>query len=254
MRNGVFSSLSQSYFQAAKNVYYFVGSVYWVFKPIAFLFAIVFSLILLPVGLVFWVLILLDYLGSTTDGIRKSIINSMDNQSWAISDSFGAFLFRPVILVLIAPFFILSLAIPKISSDAMVNIAADELSDIISGAGAFKRLNGIIWNAANQLFVYVGRAPLLLKPFAAVIAIVYSVVLIILGVFFILLVPLDWLSQLIESIRQYVVRYVDRKKDNIRYSTGAFLFTPVTLVVLSPLFLAAILIPKFATQIIDTDT
>jgi len=253
MNNGVFSSLSQSYFQASKNVYYYVSHSHWLLKPITFLLAIIFSFILLPVGLVFWVLIFLDHLGSTTDGIRKSIINSMDNHSWRISDSFMSFLFRPIALVLTAPFFILSLAIPKVSSDAMLNVAADELSEIISGAGAFKRLNGIIWNAANRLFVYVGNAPLLLKPIAAVIAIIYSLILIILGALFMLLIPLDWISQIIENIRQGVVRFVDTKKENIKYDGSAFLFTPTILVILSPLFLAAILIPKFATQIIDTD-
>jgi len=253
MSNGVFSSLSQSYFQASKNVHYYVGHSTWILRPVTFVLAIVFSIILLPVGFVFWVLIFLDHLGSTTDGIRKSIINSMDNHSWHISDSFMSFLFRPIVLVLTAPLFILSLAIPKVSSDAMVNVAADELAEIISGAGAFKRLNTIIWNAANRLFVYVGNASLLLKPIAAVIAIFYSIVLIILGTLFIFLIPLDWLSQIIENIRQSVVRFVDSKKEQIKYKGSAFLFTPATLVLLSPLFLAAILIPKFATQIIDAD-
>lgn len=253
MTNGVFSSLSSSYFQASKNVYYYVGHSSWFIKPFAFFLAIGFSITLLPVGLIFWVLIFLDHLGSMTDGIRGWIIDVMDEHSWRISDSFGSFLFRPIILVLISPIFILSLAIPKVSSSAMVNIAENELKDIISGAGAFRRINKIIWHAAHRLFVYVGNAPLLLKPFAAVIAILYSLVLIALGAVFILFIPLDWISQIIESIRQGVVRFVDEKKEEIRYSGGAFLFTPGLLVVLAPLFLAAILVPKFGTNLMDVD-
>jgi len=251
MRQGVFTSLSSSYFQAAKNVYFFVGEVSWLVKPFALIFAMGFSAALFPVGLVFWVLIFLDHLGSTTDTIRMSIIHAMEEHSWRISDSFGAFLFRPVILVFISPLFIASLAIPKVSSSAWVNLAEEEVKNIISGSGAFKRINTILWSATSRLFIYVSNAPLLIKPVAAMIAVVYSLVLIGLGAIFIFFIPLDWISQMIESIRQGVVRFVESKKEQIKYDGGAFLFAPALLVILSPVFLAAILVPKFGTQLFD---
>jgi hypothetical protein len=50
-------------------------------------------------------------------------------------------------------------------------------------------------------------------------------------------------------MRQSVVRFVDGQQYKIRYSLGAFLFTPLLLVALSPLFLAIIFVPKFSTGI-----
>lgn len=252
MNQGVFSSLSESYFQASKNGFYFVGNTNWLMKPLALVLAMGFSLFLLPVGIVFWAFIILDHLGGATDGIRKGIINSMENNSYAISHSFGSFIFSPIWLVLTAPLFILSLAIPKVSSDAMLNMAQNEVCEIISGAGAFKRMNKILWNASNNLFVYLRYSPLLLKPFVAIIAIIYSIVLTLLGAFFIIFIPLDWISQIVENIRQGIVRFVDRKQYAISHNTGAFIFTPALLVILAPLFLIAILIPKFTSQIMDT--
>lgn len=253
MRQGIFTSLSRSYFQAAKNVYFFVGEVSWLIKPFAFILAEGFSVALFPVGLVFWALIFLDHLGNTTDTIRMSIIHAMEEHSWRISDSFVAFLFRPVILVFISPLFIASLAIPKVSSSAWVNLAEEEVKNIISGSGAFKRINTILWSATSRLFIYVSNAPLLIKPVAAMIAVVYSLVLIGLEAIFIFFIPFDWISQMIESIRQGVVRFVENKKEQIKYDSGAFLFAPTLLVILSPLFLAAILVPKFGTQLFDID-
>jgi len=251
MSNGVFSSLSQSYFQAGKNVFYFVGNSSWVMKPFAFILALGFNVILLPVGVIFALFIILDHLGGFIDSIRKAIVNSMDNHSWKVDDSLLSFIFRPIIVVAISPLFIISLIIPKISSDAMINVGEDELKDIISGSGAFKRLNGIIWNTIHRLFVYVRNTSILLKPISAVIALGYAIVLAILGTLFIFLIPLDWISQLVESIRQSIVRFVDNKQARIRYNTGAFLFTPIILVLLAPLFLIAILIPKFSSSVAD---
>jgi len=250
--NGVFASLSQSYFQAAKNVFYFVGNSSILMKPFAFILAIGFNIILLPVGIIFGLFIVLDYLGNFTDSMRQSIIDAMEHHSWRVDDSLLSFLFRPIIVVILSPLFIISLIIPKVSSDALVNAGADEVKQIISGSGAFKRLNNIIWNTLHRLFVYIKNAPLLIKPIAAIVAIYYSMVLIMLGILFIFLIPLDWLSQLVESIRQAIVRFVDSSQDRIRYRTSSFLFIPIVLVLLAPLFLIAILIPKFSSSMTDT--
>lgn len=251
MRQGVFSSLSESYIQAGHNVYYYVNNSYWVLKPFTFILAIIFSMVLVPVGFIFGMFIIFDIFGSTTDKIRKLIISSMENQSYNISNSLLSFLIRPIILLLIAPIFLISLVIPKVSSDAMVNVSSQQLSNAIDGGGVFRRLNKILWSGVGNLFYYIKYAPMLIKPFALLIAIIYSIVLIVVGFLFIFLIPLDWISQIIESIRQFIVRYVDEKQYRIRYDGWAFLFTPATLVILSPLFLVMILIPKFTTNIID---
>lgn len=249
MSQGIFSSLSQAYFTSAKNSFYYATHTRFIIKPFALIIALCYAVVLIPVGTIFALLIILDWVGKTTDAIRRFFLELMDKQSWSVDNSFFSFLFRPIILVVLAPLFLLSVFIPKLSSNSMVHLAVNELSDIMSGAGAFKQINQIIYRAANRLFVYVSSAPLLMKPFVAVIAIIYSVVLIVVGAVFILLIPLDWLSRLIEGMRQGVVRFVDSKQWDIRYRGSAFLFTPALLIVLAPVFLMIILIPKFTTNV-----
>lgn len=249
MSDGVFLSLSKSYLMSAKNTFYYLGNAPFLLKPIALIIAVLYAIVLIPVGAVFGALIVFDWVGGVTDSIRKALLELMDKQSWSVDNSLMSFLLRPILLVLIAPLFLLSVFIPKLSSNALVNMAANEVSDIVSGAGAFKRINEIIWRAAHRLFVYVSNAPLLLKPLAAIVAVIYSIVLIVVGAVFFILIPLDWVSRIIESARQWVVRFANEQQQKIRYSGGSFLFAPLLLVILAPVFLAIILVPKFTTNI-----
>lgn len=249
MSDGVFLSLSKSYFMSAKNAFYYVGQAALLLKPFALVVALLYAFVLVPVGGVFAALVIFDWISGITNTIRKLLIQLMDEQSWSVDNSLISFLLRPILLVAIAPLFLMSVFIPKLSSNALVNMAANEVSSIVSGAGAFKRINEIIWRAAHRLFIYVSNAVLLLKPIAAIIAVFYSIILIIVGAIFIIFIPLDWLSRLIESIRQGIVRYANWQQQKIRYSASAFLFSPLLLIILSPIFLAVILIPKFTTNI-----
>ena len=247
MNSGIFSSLSSSYFEAGQNVFYYVGNSNWIIRPFSFILAIGFNIILLPVAILFWSLKVFDILGKAVDSIRRVIINMMDNLSDNISNSFFSFILNPLFIVLLSPFFILSLLLPKLSSDVVVG----QLSDIGDGAGVFERLNKITSNGAKETFMYVEYSHILFKPFMFIIAILLSFILICLGFLFILFIPLDWISKIVEKIRQFIVDYVDDKKYDIRYDTQAFLFTPILLVMLAPLFILAILIPKFSSSISD---
>ena len=247
MGTGIFSNLGRSYFRASNNAFYYVGQSHLLTKPFALVLALVYSLFLIPTGVVFYALIILDWLGNITDAIRKFILNAMDNHSWRVDDNFFSFIFRPLVLAVLSPLFLISVFIPKVSSHAMGDFVMNELSDVTSGAGAFKQINEIIWRAAKKLFQYVSKAPLLVMPVAAVIAILYSVVLIVIGLIFAVLVPLDWLSHLIESMRQGIARFADGQQGGIRYSGTSFLFSPILMVVLAPLILFVLIIPKFST-------
>ncbi len=249
MSEGVFLSLSKSYLMSAKNSFYYIKQVPLLLKPVVLVIAILYSIILVPVGGIFGALIIFDWIGEVTDAIRKSLLELMDKQSWSVDNSLMSFLVRPVLLVLMTPLFLLSVFIPKLSSNALVNMAANEISDIVSGAGAFKRINEIIWRAAHRLFVYVSNEPLLLKPVAAIIAVLYSIALIVVGAVFFILIPLDLISRFIENIRQWIAQFANGQQQKIRYNGGAFLFAPLLLVLLSPIFLAIILVPKFTTSL-----
>ncbi len=102
----------------------------------------------------------------------------------------------------------------------------------------------------KSMFAYVSDvAPLLLKPVVAIIAIIYTSVLIVVGVIFIILIPLDWIGLLIEKTRQGIAKFANQRQENIRYHASAFLFNPALLALLSPIFLLIILIPKFSANV-----
>ncbi|KOR28830.1 hypothetical protein TI05_12000 [Achromatium sp. WMS3] len=250
MSNGIFGSLSGAYLAAAKNTFYYILVAPWLLKPIVLVIAIYYAMALVGVACIFAVFIALDWLAMLTDSIRGYFLRLMEHQSEAIENSLLAFLFRPLLLMVITPFFLLAVFIPKFSSsNALTHLATNELSDMLSGAGAFKKINQIIWKAANNLFVYVVKAPLVLKPIAALVAIFYSIVLICVGAAFFVLIPIDWLSRLISNIRYGIVRFANRQQDSIRHSMFSFLFAPILLIILAPLFLLLILLPKFTTDV-----
>ncbi len=249
MSIGIFSYIGTSYVKAAKNTFYFTKHAPFLLKPFALAFALFYSVILLIISLFFYALIILDWLGNLTDTLRKGLLNAIDRQSRKINNGILSFILSPIIIVLLSPLFLLSVFIPKVSSNPIENFAVNEISDIFSGAGAFKRINKIIWGAAKRLFRYVGNANLILMPILSVIAILYSIVLIAVGSIFAILIPLDWISYLIESIRQGIVSFTNNQQQKIRYSGSSFLIAPVLLAVLAPLFLLLLIIPKFTTQL-----
>jgi len=249
MSAGIFSNIGTSYIKAGKNTFYFTKRAPFLLKPFALVFALFYSVILLIIGLFFYSLIILDWLGNLTDTLRKGLLNAMDRQRWKITNGILSFIFSPIIIVLLSPLLLLSVFIPKLSSNPAADFVVNEISDIFSGAGAFKRINKIIWGAAKRLFRYVGNANLILMPILAIIAILYSIVLIAVGSIFAILIPLDWISYLIESIRQGIVSFTNNQQQKIRYSGSSFLIAPVLLAILAPIFLLLLIIPKFTTQL-----
>jgi len=248
-KKGVFTKLSKSYFLSAKSLFSYVKKTLFLFKPIVLIISLLYSTILIPIGIIFGGLILFDWLSSITDKIRYFIIKLMETQSLLITNSFLSFILRPILLVLIAPFFILSVFIPKLSNNVGGDLAQNELSDVTSGVGSFKRINQIIWRAASNLFIYVSNSALILKPIAGIVAIIYSIILIIVGAAFFILIPLDFISRIIENIRNKIVKFSSYMQQKINKNMMTFLFIPIFLVLFAPLFLAIILIPKFTTNI-----
>lgn len=252
MSTGVFRSISRAYFSAAKNTFHYTGKAHLLLQPAALIISFIYSPILIITGIVFSAFIILDLFGGLVDDIRRFILRSLERQSWSVDDSFVSLVLRPILVILIAPLFILSLFIPKLSSDALLEYATDELKDIISGAGAFRKLNEILWRTSRRLFIYVSKTNWLLKPIAGIIALFYSPVLIFIGFLFVFFIPLDWVSGLVESSRQGVARFVENRQQNVEHYASAFIFTPPLLVFLAPIFLAILLIPKFASNLENT--
>ena len=177
----------------------------------------------------------------------------MKNHSYLIDHSLKDFILRPLWVIFIAPFFILSLIVPKISSESIVNMATEEVKDNLNERGGFRKVNGIIWMAFRNLYLYIINTPFYLMPIVTLVGMSYAIIFMVLGTIFTLLMPLDWISSVVETIRQWIVKFVNKRQENIKYNIKSFLFTPIVLAFLTPIFLLVIFIPKITSQIIDTD-
>lgn len=244
MTEGVFSSIGKSYIQAAKNVFVYLGTAHFTLKPVILMPTLFYAFLLFPIGIVFYLFIVLDWVGKITDTIRHFFIDAIDSNSYKIDRSFFSFLFRPIIMVILIPIFLITLCIPKLSSSVDV-----DMSGIADAAGTFKKIQQISWRSVRNLFNYVSHAPLLMMPILAIVAIFYSLVLIAIGFIFALLIPLDWISRLIEMMREGIASFSHSQQQKIRYSFGAFLFSPLLLIVLAPVFFILLIIPKFSGEI-----
>lgn len=251
MAKGLFTHLAHSYLKAAGKTWRYLVSAAWLLKPVILPLVVIYWAILVVIGLIFYLGILIDLLSKLVDGLRNVILNAMRDQSRRIDNSFIAFLWSPIWLTLLAPLLLLSLITPKFSSDTVDSFIADNAGELFDGAGTFKIIRRLFLDAAKRLFDYVASAPLLLKPLAALIAIVYSLVLMAVACVFMLLIPLDWLSALVETMRQKIAKTAYQLQMRVDGSLGYFLFIPPLLAVLAPVFVILLSIPKITTQLAD---
>lgn len=244
MDGRMFQSLCVSYLKVAATAFDYARRVPWIFSPVVLIIALFYASALVPIALLFGLLSVLDWLGSATDMLRRSIFNFMDAQSHAVDASLFSFLLRPIVLVVVAPVFFLSVIIPKFSNNMAEEIIVDELS----GAGIFKNISALFFRAARQLFAYVSKSPLLLMPVVAIIAMNYAVLLMMAGSLFVMLIPIDWISKFIDGTRRMTVNFVERQQINARRGFVSFLFIPTMLIVMTPVILVVLLVPKFSSS------
>ena len=249
MVSGTFSSIGNSYAKAIGSLFYHAVHATFILKIPFLILSVIYSIFLIFISIVFYLLIVIDWLSNIINRIRIIFLSIMESSSWNIDSNLISFIVRPIVIVLLSPIFFISLFIPKLSGNSIGDVLANESKSVANGMGVFGKIRGVLWGSIGRLFRYVSSSSVLLFPITLPIAIIYSVVLFVLGLFFMLLVPLDWLSSLIDSVRVGIVRYVDNSQSSIRYSTPSFLFKPIFLSVLAPVFLALLLIPKLTSQI-----
>jgi len=174
------------------------------------------------------------------------LLRLMEKLSRSISYSFWSFLFSPIILIIVSFLFLLSLLIPKISSDIELKEHTKLISEIFDGSGIFKRVNKILWNASNNMFRYIINVSLFLKPFLAIIAIIQSIFLLIVGLLFFILIPLDWINSFFEKIKERLINTTRKWISKIPNNFFSFVFYSILVMFMSILILLSQIIPKIS--------
>jgi hypothetical protein len=253
MKERAFILTGRLYIGAGKKAFEYVKYAPWFLKPIALLLATFYGVIFLIIGLIFFLLMFLDILSIVVDKIRTTLLKTIENLSHSIAYSFWSFLFSPIILIFVSILFLGSLLLPKLSSDIELKGTTKFLADIFDARGVFKKVNKILWNASNRMFQYINRVPLFLKPILGIIAIIQSIILLFVGLLFFILIPLDWISNFLDNIRESLINKVDILISKLPRSFINFLTYPIALFFLSWLILATFLIPKINVNF-DFDT
>lgn len=63
------------------------------------------------------------------------------------------------------------------------------------------------------------------------------------------LLPLDWMSGLIEAMRRRVLAFSRNQEHQVGSGTRGFVLAPPVMLLCAPLILAALLVPKFTSYI-----
>jgi len=115
--------------------------------------------------------------------------------------------------------------------------------------GTFQLISESYRNGAKGLFRYCQTIPFLLKPFFYCYALVVSIVLHLCSSVFYVLIIFDYLASFINSIRSALFNTIQKKSRKILNSTIAFLFNPLLIALLTPIFILSAILPKISSEL-----
>lgn len=249
MKKGTFEIIGNSYSAAGTNLFRFSNQCSWFFRPFLFIFSIIASALLMIGSLLFNVLRIFDVLSSLVDSLRQTLLNKLRNLSTSLDNSFLSFLLYPVIMILIAAIFIISVLIPKISTNhsTVGHHVINNMS--LTGVGTFREIIQIGLSGIRNLYSYVGNKFILVRPFLIIPCLINTMLLMILILGATPLLLFDMISYLIDQIRIVCIRVSRSLSEGIRNSFTSFIINPLVMLVLVPIIIAALIIPKFSTSL-----
>ena len=255
MAKGTFQIISESYQIGANNLFEYCSGLPWIFKPFFYCYAIVGALVLYACSLIFYVLIIFDYLASIVNAIRKSLLSIIEGNSEAAQDSLGSFIFSPLIICIITPIFILSALLPKISSEIDIDETTGEVLEKadITSSGTFRKIISFSMDTISNLFSYIRDQSLLFMPFLIIPCLINCILMLILILISTPLLLFDLFSYIVDSIRSVCIRISRSLGQSTENGFGGFVFSPILLVLLVPIFIGILIIPKFSTGIDGTE-
>lgn len=249
MAKGTFRLIGDAYRLSARNVFQYCRPRAFLLKPFLYPYALFWWVILSVCALGFSFLVIFDHLARFVDAIRRRLLGGIESSSARAGDSFGKFLLNPLGIALLTPLFILSALIPKLSSLVELDVVTGTAFDAVEEHryGAFRKISAATTGAMSSLFRYVQRRTLILWPVLLPIYLANCVLLLLLLLICTPLLLLDLFSYIVDAIRSWCVRTAQNLGNATQHSFRDFLFGPAMLVCLTPIFLLALLIPKFST-------
>ncbi len=251
MAKGTFQIISESYQRGANNLFNFCQEAPWILKPFLYIYALLGSAALYISSFAFYVLIIFDHLSSAVNWIRRGLLNTIEDRSRNVEYSLVGFIFNPLIIAILTPIFILSALLPKISSELDIDEATGEILEKldITSSGTFKKIMNFSKDTISNSFDYIKESSIIWWPFLIIPCLFNSLLMLIIIVISTPLLLLDLFSYIIDSIRGFCIKVSRNLGESTEEGFGWFLFSPIILVLLVPVFIVVLIIPKFSTGI-----
>lgn len=252
-QQGIFGNISNSYWDAAgAAMAYVMFEAPWLLKLPLLPVATAYGLAMSFIATLFYTLALFDILGKVADGIKKYVFNLLDSNRKLVDVDLIGFILRPLLMVFSIPILIMAVIVPRLSSSVIVEVGG-EIGNVLSGSGAMSRTSRLLIETLRITWRYALRnmfqSQISVMPLIVLIALLHTTLLLPLAVFFLLLAPIDWFSALIDRSRASLARYLRSRQTCIRYSGWGFLFMPLWLIIIAPIIIILLLVPKFSAHL-----
>ena len=240
----LFESIASNYTLAAAGVRRWYGRLPTLAKILAWPWPLLAIPVLTLLSLLFRLGVVFDIMARWLERHRSKIINALERWEIDLSLSNVAYFSVPIKGILLLPLVILLGVFPKFSTTSEFD--SDETGLDIEH-GFFWQVSKGYLRIGRALMRNVGRHGVLFMPLALIIALFAAPSAVVVGLFFMLFIFLDWLGWLIDRIRGWVVNssagLARRSGDNLLSS----IVMPLALTLLFPVYLLLLLIPKVAT-------
>jgi len=249
MTKGTFQIISESYQNAISNLFDYCNQFHWIVRPILFIYVCLVSITMLAASLIFYILIIFDALARFVNATRDAIFDSMYNTSGSLRYTVSGFVFNPMIVSLIIPIFILSIILPKLSSDFDESVS-DFLGNFnLANSGAFQKIIRLSIYTLGQLLYFFSRGKVWFWPLLAIPFLFNSALMLLIIFICTPLLILDLISWIVDFIRFMCIKIATNLSKSVDRSFSGFLFSPAILLILVPIFILVLIIPKFSSTI-----
>ncbi len=217
--------MTNSFKHARQNLWKWCQKRYFLIKPITCLWALLVSVILMPISGFFKLGLIFDKIGLWLDSKRKKIINCLKSSADSLSRLKRAYFFTPIKMMLCFPFAILLAILPQLSGNVMIeNEAAGEDLNFL------RDTRQSYFNIAKNLLQNLAVHGIWFWPIAFVIAIPAALVAILLGFIFLILRILDPIGYLIGKLKDFTASKSKKLADNTGNHVFNAFFNPILLV------------------------
>lgn len=242
---GIFQTVSQAYRSGATELWRWQRSGWWWLKLPMLIWVCPSSLALYAIGLVTMSGWIFDKLAQLVDAIRNKTVSVVEKLSYTTRQGYINYAASPFILIPITPLVFAAGFIPKIG---LSHIVHHEVHFDHPDSRYFGRVSRTYFNFASDSWTGLWRNQIVLFPIkllAAIILIPWSIAF---GIFFTTLRTLDFISMVISYFRNGIVSSIGRLGNSASNDIINVIFCPILLLVMYPLFIAALLVPKISTS------